>query len=280
SWIILTGPYAYKIKKPVSLGFLDFSTLPRRKTMCVEELRLNRRLAPELYLEVIAITGNAKNPVLNGPDAVIEYAVKMVQFDTNKEMDVLIRGELDIHIIDDLALQVADFHQQRARVCVEQDFSSSTQVSRRIKDNFLEIRPYIDPAGRQGLDRLEEWVDSRLSTCRDFINVRKRDGFVRECHGDLHLGNMVLIADRIRLFDCLEFNEQFRWIDVMSEIAFVVMDFDFHHHRDFGFQFLNRYLWVTGDYAGLELLSLYLVYRVVLMYIKIRLTSSSMIGPP
>ena len=117
SWIILTGPYAYKIKKPVSLGFLDFSTLPRRKAMCVEELRLNRRLAPELYLEVIAITGNAKNPILNGPDAVIEYAVKMVQFDTNKEMDVLIRGELDIHIIDDLALQVADFHQQRARVC-------------------------------------------------------------------------------------------------------------------------------------------------------------------
>ena len=86
---------------------------------------------------------------------------------------------------------------------------------------------------------------------------------MRECHGDLHLGNMVLIADRIRLFDCLEFNEQFRWIDVMSEVAFVAMDFEFHHHRDFAFQFLNRYLWITGDYAGLELLSLYLVYRAM-----------------
>lgn len=263
SWIILTGPYAYKIKKPVSLGFLDFSTLRRRKTMCVEELRVNRRLAPDLYIAVIAITGNVKNPILSGAGEVIEYAVKMVQFDSDKEMDVLIKGKLDIHLIDDLALQVADFHQHQAHICVEQDFSSSIQVSRRIKDNFADIRPSVDAAARQDLDLLEEWVDAGLSNCRNLIDARKRDGYVRECHGDLHLGNMVLIGDRIRLFDCLEFNEQYRWIDVMSEIAFVVMDFDFHHHRNFGFQFLNRYLWVTGDYAGLELLPLYLVYRAM-----------------
>lgn len=263
SWIILTGPYAYKIKKPVSLSFLDFSTLPRRKKMCREELRLNRRLTPELYLGLVTITGTASNPILNGSDEIIEYAIKMVQFDTDKELDVLIKEKIDIHLIDDLALRVADFHQNHVRICGECEYSSPLLVSQRIKDNFVEIRPSLDPALRLKLGRLEEWVDNSCSTRRGVMDFRQRSGFVRECHGDLHLGNMVLIDGRIRLFDCLEFNEQFRWIDVMSEIAFVVMDFDYHGQRELGYQFLNAYLSKTGDYAGLELLPLYLVYRAL-----------------
>ena len=263
SWIILTGPFAYKVKKPVSLGFLDFGTLSKRKAMCMEELRLNRRLAPELYLDVVAITGSETAPVLNGSGAAIEYAVKMVQFDIDNEMAALVCKGLPISLINDLASGLADFHLNRARICSDQAFSTPAQVGQRIKDNFVVLRQNSDSDRLRLLDYLETWVDARLEDLEESIERRGGDGFVRECHGDLHLGNMVVIGDRVRLFDCLEFDVRLRWIDVISEVAFVVMDFDYHGCSEYGYQFLNRYLSVTGDYSGLELLPLYLVYRAM-----------------
>lgn len=263
SWIVLTGPFAYKVKKPVSLGFLDFSTLDRRKAMCSEELRLNRRLAPELYLDVVPITGSVEHPVLHGTGAAIEYAVKMVQFESGDEMNVRVSEGLPLELVDDLAREVADFHMRRAQVCGEQEFSTPEQVRRRIDDNFAVLRPHVGPAAIRRLDHLQTWVDGRLSGLSQTMQRRKSGGYVRECHGDLHLGNMVVIGGRVRLFDCLEFNPQMRWIDVASEVAFVVMDFDYQGYREYGCQFLNSYLVATGDYAGLELLPLYLVYRAM-----------------
>ena len=261
SWIILTGTYAYKVKKPVKLSFLDFSTLEHRKRLCYEELRLNRRLAEDLYLEVLPIYGSVENPALEGIENIIEYAVKMVQFDTTKELGQLIEDGLDAHLIDDLADQVADFHMHRAEICVDPEFSTAMRIKQRIMDNFTEIRPHLTATAAEQLNQIEAWAVEYIEDCWDLLNARKRDGFVRECHGDLHLGNMMLYGGRIRLFDCLEFNEQFRWIDVMSDIAFVIMDLDYRGHPDLGFQFLNRYLSVTGDFNGLKLLPLYMSYR-------------------
>lgn len=263
SWVLLTGTFAYKIKKPVALGFLDFSTLAKRRAMCEEELRLNRRLAPELYLEVVAITGSIEDPVPGGAGPVIEYAVKMTQFDTGCEMDVLVEKGLSVELIDDLAREVAEFHLNRALVSSDRKYGRPDQVRQRVKDNFLVLRPHLDCEAGRRLDYLEAWIAARFEQLSATMESRISDGYVRECHGDLHLGNMVVIGGRVRLFDCLEFNPQMRWIDVMSEVAFAVMDFNYHGHRDYGCRLLNTYLSSTGDYPGLKLLPLYLVYRAM-----------------
>lgn len=224
---------------------------------------MNQRLAPDLYVAVIYITGDNRFPELNGSGEVIDYALKMVQFDTNQELELAVAtGAVDNSLVRELAEQLAEFHQNVAR-STGQDFGLPEVVRQRIKANFIEIMPCMSADNDSVLNLLENWVDERLRTQSNAIADRKRDGFVRECHGDLHLGNMVLIKGRIRLFDCLEFNEQLRWIDVTSEIAFLVMDLDHQGRGDLAFYFLNQYLMVTGDYAGLELLPLYLVYRAM-----------------
>lgn len=263
SYVVLTGPYAYKIKKPVELSFLDFSTVEKRKHYCFEELRLNRRFSPDLYLAVIAITGSTEAPVLNGPGEVIDYVLKMVQFDTRAQLEsVLKEDHLDTESVQVLAEHLAQFHRSVDKD-MEGDFGTPEVVQRCIKDNFSEIAPCVKSDCQRAVGALEEWVDEQLRARWTAIAHRKKRGFVRECHGDLHLGNMVVINGSIRLFDCLEFNERLRWIDVVSEVAFLVMDFDYHGRRDLAFCFMNRYLMETGDYAGLELLPLYLVYRAM-----------------
>ncbi|MDJ0956640.1 MAG: AAA family ATPase [Arenicellales bacterium] len=223
---------------------------------------MNQRLAPDLYLAVVSFTGSHELPVLGGQGDVIEYAVKMVQFDTTNELDlVLSKNGVTTELISELAEDLADFHQRVDRASIESEFGLPSVIRHRIKDNFIEILPCTDESTDRVLTQLETWVDDTLNAHEELLKRRKQNGFIRECHGDLHLGNMVLIEDKIRLFDCLEFNEQLRWIDVMSEIAFLAMDLDFHGRKDLAFQFLNKYLAVTGDYAGLELLPLYLVYR-------------------
>ena len=264
SYLILTGHYAYKIKKSIGLSFLDFRTLEKRRFYCQEELRLNQRLAPDLYLAIVPITGTHQFPILGGQGEVIEYAVKMVQFDTEKELDlVLPKDGVTAELIDELAEDLANFHQGVDRASLKKDYGSPAVIQHRIKDNFTEILPCTDELSGPVLAGLETWIDQKLDVYEDLLISRKQHGFVRECHGDLHLGNMVLIKGRIRLFDCLEFNDQLRWIDVMSEIAFLTMDLDFHGRKDLAYQFLNKYLSVTGDYAGLELLPLYLIYRAM-----------------
>lgn len=264
SYLILTGTYAYKIKKALRLSFLDFSTLAMRRFYCREEQRLNQRLAADIYAGVVPITGSGKHPVLNGPGQAIEYAVKMIQFDTSKELDLLVdKGGLDDGMIAALADRVADFHQRVDRAGAGDEHGTPDVIRRRISDNFGSIAPCVATESCKIFESLKVWVDHRLTALRCDFEYRKRHGFVRECHGDMHLGNMVLVEGQIRLFDCLEFNEELRWIDVMSEAAFLVMDLDHHGRLDLGFRFLNGYLSATGDYAGLKLFSLYLVYRAM-----------------
>ena len=264
SWIVLTGPYAYKIKKPVDLGFLDFSTLDKRRFYCEEELRLNRRFAPQLYLEVVRITGTPGAPVLNGPGNAIEYAVKMVQFPQEAQLDrVVARNALKARHVDWLAQRLAEIH-AAATVCApDRPYGTPEAVFRPVGENFRQIGARLAARDLPQLERLRTWSESTAAQLAPVFERRKRDGFIRECHGDAHLGNVVLLEDRIVFFDCLEFNESLRWIDVMSDVAFLVMDLEHRKHTYDAHRCLNAYLEHTGDYAGLEVLRFYQAYRAL-----------------
>lgn len=265
SWVILTGPYAYKIKKPVDFGFLDYSTLDRRREFCELEIRYNRRLAKNLYLEVVPVTGIEESPVMNGPGTAIEYAVKMLQFESGMLLsDLIDNAELrEVHI-DWLARVVARFHQQTNRSDNASEYGTPEAVWQPVEENFRQIREALNETTLlERLDAIDAWSQQEFRSIRPALEARKKQGFIRECHGDLHLGNIVMLNTEIVPFDCIEFNQNLRWIDVMSEVAFLVMDIEDHGRDDFAWRLLNDYLEITGDYEGLSVLRYYLVYRAI-----------------
>jgi len=265
SFVLLTGHYAYKFKKPLDLGFLDFTTLDKRKFYCREELRLNRRFAPDIYLDVIAVTGTPDRPVLDGDGEPLEYAVKMLQFPKDAELDsVLKNGNLTSVHMDELARRVAGFHERAAVAPEDSPFGTLESVRRSALDNFTAIRDSfrLDDC-KERLEKQESWTIQSLQQLARFISGRKQEGHVRECHGDLHLGNIALFEGKPVPFDCIEFSEDFRFIDVINEIAFLIMDLDARGKSPLSFRFLDSYLQSTGDYEGLRLLRLYCVYRAL-----------------
>jgi aminoglycoside phosphotransferase family enzyme/predicted kinase len=265
SWIVLTGPYAYKIKKPVNLGFADFSTLAKRHFFCQEELRLNRRLAPHLYLDVVAITGTPERPRVHAQGTPIEYAVQMVQFAQDALLSHRIKaGQLQGAHIDRLAQAVSAFHTRIALAEPTSHFGAPEVVYQAVQENFQHLFDAVDDPVRQAHAReLETWCQRTFAARRPDFEARKRDGFVRECHGDLHLGNMILQDDEVVIFDCIEFNDDFRWIDVASDVAFLIMDLEDRGRPDLAHRFLNGYVEATGDYGLLGPLPFYLTYRAL-----------------
>lgn len=265
SWVILAGEYAYKIKKPVNLGFLDFSTLEQRHFYCHEELRLNRRLAPAIYLEVLAIHGTPDHPSLSADGPVIEYMVKMNRFAQQAQLDRMLQdGNLNETQIDAIASMVASFHQQLDPANPSAAFGTPEQVYAPVEENFDQIRGRIKD--RQHLEQLaaiENWCNYSYALLEPVFTARKQAGFIRECHGDMHLRNLAWIHQQAVAFDCIEFNPELRWIDVISEVAFLVMDLQEKGRANFAQRFLNHYLQITGDYAGLAVLNFYLVYRAL-----------------
>lgn len=265
SWVLLTGDYAYKIKKPVTLAFLDFSSLEARRRYCNEELRLNRRTAPRLYLDVVPITGSVSRPAVGRAGNALEYAVRMRQFPEDALLDRMARAAtLQPYHLDRLAQLLAEFHSQIGRASADTVFGSSQCVLDNAGRNFSEIE-LLAPIEEdlQLLRSLRDWTRNEHASLSTVLDSRKLDGFVRECHGDLHLGNIALIDGVPTPFDCIEFNAGFRWIDVMNEIAFLVMDLLGHRLLRLAFRFLNAYLEITGDYAGVRVLRFYLVYRAM-----------------
>jgi aminoglycoside phosphotransferase family enzyme/predicted kinase len=263
SWVVLTGPYAYKLKKPVNLGFVDFSTLAKRHFFCQEELRLNRRLAPQLYLEVVALYGTPERPYFHGQGAPIEYAVKMTQFAQDTLLSHLIdAGQLQVAHIDRLAHTVSAFHARIATADPRSRFGTPEVIYQPVHDNFQHLFDVIDDPVRHAHARtLEAWCQRTFAARRRDFRARKRHGFVRECHGDMHLGNMILLDDDMVIFDCIEFNDNLRWIDVASDVAFLTMDLEDRGRPDLAHRFLNGYLEATGDYGLLLFLPFYLIYR-------------------
>lgn len=265
SLVLLTGPYAYKFKKPVNLGFLDFSTLEKRRFYCHEELRLNRRLAPQLYEAVVPIYGSADAPHLDGDGEPIEYAVRMRQFPDQARLDlVCARGELTAGHIDQIAAELAAFHREAARAGANSLYGSAAGVADRALQNFEQIEAQgLDGELQRRLAPLRDWTRMRLAELHDDFELRRREDWIRECHGDLHLANMALIDDRAVIFDALEFADDLRWIDPLSEAAFLYMDLEQRDRPALARRFLNQYLEEANDYQALNLFRPYAAYRAM-----------------
>lgn len=265
SYVLLTGEYVYKFKKPVDLGFLDFTTLEKRKYYCEEELRLNRRLAPQMYLAVVSVHGDPEHPVIEGEGPLLEYAVKMQQFDTADRMDlVTARGELTVAHIDQLAQLVVRFHESIPIAGLDTHFGTLEVIRQRVMQNFEQVLQHTDNAEITSLcNQVRAWSEATLDKRQELIAQRKQQGSVRECHGDMHMANIILPEGKPVIYDCIEFSEDLRWIDTISEVAFLYMDLDFHQQHKLALRFLNDYLSRNGDYAGLGMLCIYLVYRAM-----------------
>ena len=266
STVVLAGEFAYKIKKPVDLGFADFSTLALRRRYCEEEIRLNRRAAPALYLDVVAITGTLKQPHVGGGEGsgVLEYAVRMRRFPGEARLDRVARaGALTAAHIDRLAAEIAALHARCEPAPPGSDYGTPAEIERWAMENLAALGEGGAAAARPAVGRLRQWTALELQRRCAAMAERRADGHVRECHGDLHLGNLVLIDGTPLPFDCIEFNDRLRFIDVINDVAFTFMDLVDHGLPALGWRLMDAYLQHTGDYGGLAVLRFYAVYRAL-----------------
>ena len=260
SWVLLTGRYAYKIKKPVRLPFLDFSTLPRRLHFCREELRLNRRLARELYLGVVPIGGSPRTPRV-GKKPAFEYAVKMRQFPADARLDQRLAAKaVPRAAVTQFAARLAKFHGTLPALDTDPGGRVAQTAAR---ENVAALALHARGRQRRALDTLRIWVDRECTNLAAAFARRTSAGAERECHGDLHLENLLWHNGSIVAYDALEFDPALREIDVVSEVSFLAMDLIAHGRPDLAYDFLNRYFEVSGDYAGVDVLRFYLVHRAL-----------------
>lgn len=267
SWVVLTGDYAYKIKKALDYGtFLDFSTLDKRRRLCEQEVELNRRVAPTLYLGCVAISGSEDAPRVDDASAPIEYAVKMRQFSSRHLLSSLqASGELSEELIDDLIDQLVALHESAARVGDDSPFGTPDYIHRMLGEEFELIESLLKtPEDRQALESVKTLTLESFARLEPILASRRREGFIRESHGDIHLGNAVHFEGRAILFNGIEFNERLRWCDVACELAFLIMDLEARGERDLSHYALNRYLELSGDYQVVRLIGFYKCHRALL----------------
>lgn len=264
SWVLLAGEQAYKLKKPVQLPFVDFSTLALRRHFCDEEQRLNQRLAPQLYLGVQAITGTPEAPVLGGEGPAIEYAVCMRRFAPGALLsERLAAGVLGAEELQGLAQRVGRFHQQAAVAQPGQGWGQPQQIEQAALKVLAQLQAALGEAREARLAALRQWMQAQALVLAPVWQTRLEQGWVREGHGDLHLNNCVLTESGATGFDCIEFDPALRWIDVMSDLGFLTMDLHAHGRPDLAAGVLDHYLQQTGDIAGLAVLRFYEVYRAL-----------------
>jgi len=264
AWVFLTGKFAYKLKKPVDFGFLDFSTLAKRQYFCAEELRLNQRLAADVYLEVLPISENINGCFsLGDTNNIRDYCLKMVQFSQSDLLGERLQKErFAPQWMDKLAANIACFHEQSGtsadarrygqKGILQQHINASLDIAARYLGRVIDKLPLQELRQRN-----KEQIEQHASLFSERIAAKH----IRDCHGDLHLGNIALFHGQPLVFDCIEFNAEYRIIDTLNDAAFLVMDCQARGHPDLAFRFLSRYLEHSGDYAGMPLLPLFLSYR-------------------
>jgi len=276
SFVFLTKRFVYKVKKAVDFGFLDFTTLEKRRFFCEKELELNRRLCGDMYLEVVSIN-KADAIKIKGEGETVEYAVKMKRMPQEKMMSKLLEeNRVDDRFVDRIAKRIAEFH-------------SKAETSRRISEfGSLAI---IEANWKENYDQTEEFIGKTIST-EDFELIRNRvndfmrenasvfekrvtEGRVRDCHGDIHSGN-IFITNGIYIFDAIEFNERFSYSDVVADVAFLAMDLDFRERSDLSNFFVERYVEYSGDQELMRLLPFYKCYRA---YVRGKVTSFKLEDP-
>ncbi|GFO66779.1 kinase [Geomonas limicola] len=252
----------YKVKKPVDFGFLNFTTLDRRRFYCEEEVRLNRRLCPDIYLGVVELRQGQEGLRFEGTGTLVDYAVKMKRLPEERMLQRIVeRGELALEQLDELARVIAAFHLEAARGPHIDELGSVAAIRANWTENFQQIAPYLGRTISRGdLAFIEQWIAEFLDTRQGLLQQRVAEGYIRECDGDLHLGNICL-TDRVCIFDCIEFNERFRYSDTAADVAFLLMDLDNLGHPEFCEPFLQRYQETTGDHGLTEVLDFYRIYR-------------------
>jgi len=268
SVVFLAGPFAYKVKKRVNLGFLDFSTLDKRRHFCEEEVRLNRRLAPEVYLGVVPVSRTGLGVKLEGQGDVVEWAVKMKRLPEDATLERrLQRGQVEVGLLKAVARKVASFHARADTGEHISAFGRFEVVARNARENFDQVAPQVGTTLSQAVfERLRGLTEEVLARLRPLIEGRAERGVPRDTHGDLHLDHVYLFPEStppgdLVIIDCIEFNERFRFADPVSDMAFLVMDLRFHGRRDLARAFVEEYFRASGDEEGCALLPFYVAYR-------------------
>jgi len=276
SFVFLTRNFVYKVKKAVDLGFLDFTTLEKRRFFCEKELELNRRLCGDMYLEVVSI--NRSDVIkIKGEGEAVEYAVKMKRMPQEKMMSKLLEeNKVDGKLVDRIAKIVADFHSKAETNRRISDFGSLAIIGTNWKENFEQTREFVGKTISMEIFKLiRERIDGFMKRNVSFFGKRVAEGRVRDCHGDVHSGN-IFVTDRIYIFDAIEFNERFRYSDVVSDIAFLAMDLDFKERTDLSNFFVKRYVGYSGDQGLTKLLPFYKCYRA---YVRGKVVSFKLKDP-
>ncbi len=261
SFVFLTCSFAYKVKKAVNLGFLDFTTLEKRRFFCEKELNLNRRLCEGLYLEVVPINKSSIIKI-KGDGEIVEYAVKMKRISQERMLSNLLEEKkVDKELIDSIAKIIADFHSKAETNREISEFGSTAIIETNWKENYEQTEEFVGKTiTAEDFKAIRQKIDAFMRRNAPFFETRMREGRVKDCHGDIHSGN-IFVADRIYIFDAIEFNDRFRYSDVASDIAFLAMDLDFKERTDLSDFLIKRYVEYSGDQELARLLPFYKCYR-------------------
>ena len=263
SWVFLTGPFVYKVKKPLDLGFLDYTSLERRRRFCEEEIRVSGRFAPDLYVAAVPITGTVDEPRVGGDGPAVEWAVKLVQFDEADRLDARFEaGRLTAADCERLGASIAAVEEGLAVAAAGDPWGSAASVHDAVAINLRQLRERR-PDAAERVAGIEAWLFARLAELAGVIERRRGQGRVRECHGDFHLGNLVLHAGRMTAFDAIEFSPSLRWIDVANDVAFLVMDLESRDRSDLAAIVRSSWMEAADDHAAAVVLPVYEVYRAV-----------------
>ena len=277
SFLFLTGDYAYKVKKPVDLGYLDYTTLEKRRFFCRQEVELNRRLCPDAYLEVVPIVSRQGQLHLGGDGEIIEYAVKMKQLPAERMMDKLLpRNLVTEDMVAGVAEKLAAFHHKAKTSPEISSYGKLEAIKINTDENFNQTEKYIDisiPSGT--FNQIKAYSDNFLKANKSLFDKRVKEGRIKDCHGDLHAAH-VCITNGICIYDCIEFNDRFRYGDVASEVAFLAMDLDRFRHTDLSRAFVDAYVRLSGDKELMKLLNFYKCYRA---YVRGKVSSFMLDDP-
>jgi len=261
SFVFLTDDYVYKVKKSVNLGYLDYTTLDRRHFYCQREVELNRRLCPDAYLGVVPITQDKSNISIEGQGEIIEYAVKMRRLPQQAMMDgLLANNQVSSQMVASVAQKLAEFHQQAETNANISAFGNLDAITKNTEENFSQTVEYIGRTISQAkYRRIKDYTDSFIEENTPLFHKRITGGRIRDCHGDLHAAH-ICFTNGICIYDCIEFNDRFRYCDVAAEVAFLAMDLDHYERADLSQSFVNAYVAQSRDEELLRLLNFYKCY--------------------
>ena len=262
SFLFLTGDYVYKVKKPVDLGYLDYTTLEKRRFFCHQEIELNRRLSPDVYLEVVPVVKSEGQIRIDDKGETIEYAVKMRQLPGERMMDsLLLLGQVTEEMVANVAEKLAAFHDKAVTSPEISAYGKLDAIMTNTEENFAQTEKYMDisiPSSRY--QHIKAYTDKFIRSNEPLFERRVKSDRIRDCHGDLHAAH-VCFSDGIHIYDCIEFNDRFRYGDVASEVAFLAMDIDRYQRADLSQAFVNAYVRLSQDKDLLQLLNFYKCYR-------------------